>query len=137
MPYITIYDCPDCGKTEQTTNPFHCSSHIDILTETQRNIIKQTEQNRIDKKVRLSMSLYQSNRATRTIVGDTQYIPLDKFNGVNQSQASDRNQFHTQKPTYKKFRPKIGLGAGGEGVDVKHGSFARIMARKKANNCCS
>ena len=136
MPYITIYDCPDCGKNEEQQKHIPCRYNTVILTEQQKKNIQEYRQNIIDKKVRLSMSLYQSNRSSQTIVGDKHNKPLDQFNGVNQSQASDRNQFHTQKPTYKKFRPKIGLGAGGEGIDVKHGSFARIMARRKAKHCC-
>ena len=136
MPYITIYDCPDCGKNREQQKLIPCRYNNDILTERQKKNIEEYRQNIIDKKVRLSMSLYQSNRSSQTIVGDKHNKPLDQYYGVNQNQASDRNIFHTQKPTYKKFRPKIGLGAGGEGIDVKHSSFTRIMARRKAKHCC-
>ena len=135
MPYITIYDCPDCGNTEQQ-RVSQCRTHMDVLTPQQKHNIQEYRQNIIDKKVRLSMSLFNLKRTAETIIGDSSNKPLETFQGVNQSQASDRNQFHTQKATYRKFRPKIGLCPGGEGVDVKHGSFARVMARRKAKHCC-
>ena len=103
-------------------------------------------QKRIWHTVRVPESLYLSDLAALTVVGgsDNYPVPGPGVSNLNWNQSSDRARPHTQivnvpshgnstKTTLTRNRPGAST-PGGKGVDVKHGSYARYLARKKAGN---
>jgi hypothetical protein len=97
-------------------------------------IDKDTLQKKIWNQVRVPSSLYSMNKATLTI---------DKRNKTTSTsnQASDRNESAIQtniiptrgnstKGSITRMRPGSS-SPGGTGVDVKHNSYARYLAKKK------
>ena len=136
MTYLTFFDCSGCGRisyydcsVENIVAPTQCTtccSNCDLDTPMQQ---------RIQNTVRVPTGQYLDNLASLTVRGDgVKNRPLAIHNNVNQSQSSDRRQFSNQRQLANpRLRPGK-LGPGGIGVDVKHNSFARILARKKAEN---
>jgi len=135
MTYLTFFDCSGCGRisyydctVENIVHPTQCTtccSNCDLDTPTQQ---------RIQNTVRVPTGQYLDNLASLTVRGDGLNRPLSQYNYVNQSQASDRREFSSQRQLANpRLRPGK-LAPGGVGVDVKHNSFARILARKKAEN---
>ena len=103
-------------------------------------------QKRIWHTVRVPESLYLADLAALTVVGgsDNYPVPGPGVSNLNWNQSSDRARPHMQivnvpshgnstKTTLTRHRPGAGT-PGGKGVDVKHGSYARYLARKKAGN---
>jgi hypothetical protein len=86
-------------------------------------------------------SLHTLNLATSHV-----YNECNSASGkINWNQASDRNVAHIQKvivpshgdstrQTLTRARPGA-CSAGGKGVDVKHGSYDRYLARLKGKSC--
>ena len=73
----------------------------------------------INKQRGVSSSMRLSSLSALTVTGPMgSNNPLAKYNGQNWNQSSDRAVPH--------IGPK-----GGKGVDVKHNSYARFLARKK------
>lgn len=136
MTFLTFFDCSGCGRIsyydcsgENIVPPIQCRScctNCDLDTPKQQ-LIQNT--------VRVPTGQYLDNLASLTVRGDgVKNRPLAQYNYVNQSQASDRRQFSIQTPLANpRLRPGR-LAPGGKGVDVKHNSFARILARRKAEN---
>jgi hypothetical protein len=98
------------------------------------------QQKRIWKQVRVPASLYAMNLAAFTSAGDR----LASGSNINWNQMSDRvlpaKQPFTQpssgnstKRTLTSLKPGA-CSPGGQGVDVKHDSYARYLNRKKATN---
>ena len=90
--------------------------------------------------VRTRASLYTMNLATCNV-----YNNINSVNNVNWNQMSDRNNAHIQKnivptrasstrQTITRNRPGAG-SPGGVGVDVKHNSYDRHLARLKGKSC--
>ena len=91
--------------------------------------------------VRMPASLQTLNLATSHV-----YNNCNPANGtINWNQSSDRNFAHIQKvivpsrgnstkSTITRARPGA-CSAGGAGVDVKHGSYDRYLARLKGKSC--
>ena len=90
-----------------------------------------------------STSLYMGNLNALSVVGPQSNLPtLQKLTNWNQS--SDRLDAsiqtsnipsHGNSTTTTLTRHRPGASApGGSGVDVKHNSYARFLARKKAGN---
>jgi hypothetical protein len=90
--------------------------------------------------VRTRASLYTMNLATCNV-----YNNVNSVNNVNWNQMSDRNNAHIQKnivptrasstrQTITRNRPGAG-SPGGVGVDVKHNSYDRHLARLKGKSC--
>lgn len=153
MPFLTFFDCSACSRISYydcsgtnvvkkngyiyynvKTNPIlSCCSgcSIDII----KTNIQETIQQKIQNTVRVPAGLYLDNLASLTVRGDANNKPTSLYNLVNQSQASDRAVMSEQirKLANPRLRPGK-LGPGGVGVDVKHNSFDRILARKKAQN---
>ena len=88
---------------------------------------------RINNSVRISSSLYQHNISSATVIAQTKCA-----NKPTWHQSSDR--LVSGHPTAYVPRRRMGirpggLGTGGKkalGVDVKHNSYARFLARKRA-----
>tara|TARA_B100000902_G_scaffold381069_2_gene417143 strand:- start:81 stop:671 length:591 start_codon:yes stop_codon:yes gene_type:complete len=157
MTFLTFFDCSGCGRISyydctganvvkkngyvyNNVPPVKCVGcnntyildgeyFVDIDT------IKVSTQQKIQNTVRVPVGLYLNNLASLTVRGDAvKNMPTEQNNFVNQSQASDRANLSVQKQIANpRLRPGK-LGPGGVGVDVKHNSFDRILARKKAQN---
>jgi len=98
----------------------------------------------IQNQVRVSASLYTMNIGALNVRGSSKNNPLPQYAGVNQNQSSDRNRFHIQtayvptrgnsvRSSITRARPGS-LAPGGVGVDIKHNSYDRYLARLKATN---
>jgi len=95
-------------------------------------------QRRIQNTVRVSQSEYLENLAGLNV-----YVaPIAKYGFVNWNQGSDRaepGQVHRNVPSYGASSTKTSItrlrpgscSAAGQGVDIKHGSYARYLARLK------
>ena len=149
MPTIsyTANTC-DCDFGQIMYHPAKCTSsqpcHPDAVA-----AIKEVTQKRIWGQVRAPSSMFSMNLAALTVAGDPANAPKNEpaqgYYGVNWNQMSDRNIAHIQlsrnvpsrgnstKTTLTRHRPGA-AAPGGAGVDVKHGSYARYLARKKASN---
>jgi hypothetical protein len=90
--------------------------------------------------VRMPASLQTLNVATCNVYNNT-----NKATDINWNQMSDRNVAHVQKvvvpsrgdstrSTLTRARPGA-CSAGGAGVDVKHGSYDRYLARIRGKSC--
>ena len=146
MPFITFYDCSNCDSLTNTCSsnelnpytpklPIKCTSCPENYVQDLRKIYIQKQ---IQNTVRVPASLYITDLAALTVrgpqSGPNSNKPLQQFYYVNESQASDRNRLHFQQSIANpKLRPGK-LAPGGTGVDVKHNSFARVLARRKAQN---
>tara|TARA_A100001015_G_scaffold301129_1_gene387527 strand:- start:289 stop:831 length:543 start_codon:yes stop_codon:yes gene_type:complete len=147
MPFITFYDCSNCDNFENNCSsnesnpylpklPIQCTSCPENYVQDPRKIYIQKQ---IQNTVRVPASLYKADLAALTVKGQqisgpNSNKPLPKYYNVNESQASDRNRLHFQQSIPNpKLRPGK-LAPGGTGVDVKHNSFARVLARRKAQN---
>jgi len=102
-------------------------------------------QKRIWNQVRAPSSVYTMNLGALTVNGNNNNQPTIATNYVNWNQMSDRVNPHTMQfqnhpsrgNSTKRTLTSIKPGActpGGTGVDIKHGSYARYLARKKAGN---
>lgn len=99
-------------------------------------------QKRIWNQVRAPASLYSMNLASLTVAADEKNLEKPY---VNWNQMSDRVNPHSMifqnhpsrgsstKSTLTSIKPGA-CSPGGRGVDVKHDSYARYLARKKARN---
>jgi hypothetical protein len=116
--------CKSCNETS-------CAGCSDVIV-----------QKRIWNQVRAPASQYTSVIQTESIVGCASNKPTAGNANVNWNQSSDRANASIQnvyrptngnstKTSITRERPGS-LSAGGKGVDVKHGSYARYLARKKA-----
>ena len=112
-------------------------------------------QKRIWHRVGVPESLYLSDLGALTVVGNSSNVPQTITGGngqvlwtpktnLNWNQSSDRAVPHMQvvnipshgnstRTSLTRNRPGAST-PGGMGVDVKHGSYARYLARKKAGN---
>lgn len=152
MSFLTFFDCSGCGRISyydcKGTNvikkngniyhhvrPSQCISCVKCLNNDCNDKVRVATQQRIQNIVRVPTSQYLDNLSSLSVRGDgVNNKPLSINNFVNQSQASDRAKFSVQKQIANpRLRPGR-LGPGGVGVDVKHNSFNRILARKKAEN---
>jgi hypothetical protein len=100
-------------------------------------------QKRIWKQVRAYSSLYTMANAAANVGGDFTNLPLPKYSNVNWNQMSDRNRPGVQiaivpsrgnstRSSITRERPGA-CSPGGKGVDIKHGSYDRYLARRKSN----
>jgi len=108
-----------------------------------------TLQKKIWKQVGTSPSMFMSNLTAITVEGSQECpdvngltnAPLKKFAFVNWNQSSDRaapsvqrtyvpTRGNSTRTTVTSNRPGAAV-PGGRGVDIKHNSYARYLARKK------
>jgi hypothetical protein len=140
--------------TEPTTNNCSCDgSHPNFIIQCKScgncngacNIEAKNEitQKRIWKQVRAYSSLYTMANASANVGGDFSNLPLPQYNDVNWNQMSDRNRPSVQstivpsrgnstRSSITRERPGA-CSPGGKGVDIKHGSYERYLARRKSN----
>jgi hypothetical protein len=112
-------------------------------------------QKRIWHRIGVPESLYLSDLAALTVVGNASNVPQiitgqhgqvlwSPKTNLNWNQSSDRAVPHIQvvnvpsrgnstRTTLTRNRPGAST-PGGRGVDIKHGSYARYLAKKKAGN---
>ena len=142
MPLITFYDCSNCTNFENNclpdeSNPYTPKKPVQCTSCSPNYVpdpLKTYIQKQIQNTVRVPATLYTADLAALTVRGPPSNAPSLNPTNVNQSQASDRNRLHFQQSIPNpKLRPGR-LGPGGAGVDVKHNSFDRVLARRKAQN---
>ena len=147
---------PDCSCNATITNnyTYHqrcitCPTDVSFSNAG----IKEITQKRIQNQVRAPASLYTMNLAALNVTGPSSNAPLTTtgFYNVNWNQSSDRNRAsnsqlpNNQKPRYVPTRGnsltstltahRPGASApGGIGVDIKHNSYDRYLARLKSKN---
>uniref|UniRef100_A0A6C0CPP0 Uncharacterized protein n=1 Tax=viral metagenome TaxID=1070528 RepID=A0A6C0CPP0_9ZZZZ len=131
--------CGDCWVEENRPPPVcHTCQDGDIVRSA--NYILQ-RQIAIQKKIwgvsRVGSSEFSMNKAVQNVTGDVNNEPKAINGNVNWNQSSDRavagvSRIHTSRRATR-HRPG-GSGAGGVGVDVKHNSYDRYLARKKSGN---
>jgi len=132
--------CDDqCWVDNQAPLPICLScTHVDISQPASYLKIRQEQkQRKIWNVARASESEYLMNLQVQNVTGDSNNKPKAIYNFVNWNQSSDRavpsvSTYHTTRQTTR-HRPG-GSGAGGVGVDIKHNSYARYLARKKSGN---
>ena len=136
--YPTTCDC----SGEVVYRPARCRSDLSGCGNLSGNI--EATQKQIWNVVRVPSSLYTMNIGALNVVD----VSNQSINFTNWNQMSDRNVPSIQgayrglyapsrgsstKSSLTRMRP--GAGApGGRGVDVKHNSYARYLARRKATN---
>jgi len=147
-PSYTANTC-DCSYGQIMFHPAKCTSSFPCEYGPHRGVYAVIHQKRIWGQVRAPASMFSMNLAALTVAGDYKNAPLTNpqqgYYGVNWNQMSDRNVAHLQlsrnvpsrgnstKTTLTRHQPGA-AAPGGAGVDVKHGSYARYLARKKAGN---
>lgn len=101
-----------------------------------------TTQKKIWGLVRQSSSSYQGTTSSVTVIGPLNGInsnkPLMKYSGVNWNQSSDRNVASVEQRHVSRNRTRLRPGSfasgNSAGVDIKHNSYARFLARKKGKH---
>ena len=121
--FYTVTQCKGCSN---------CDCNIPLGS-------SNANQKRIWKSARVDSSLYTMNLAALTVVGDINNAPIiaNSALGVNWNQSSDRVKPGIETAYVPRNRTRHrpgGAGAAGpqaRGVDVKHNSYARYLARLK------
>ena len=122
-----------CNILYQCSKTSNCYNSLDNSAVNQKIIQHQA---------RTFGSLYTMNIAALNVRGSSQNNPLPQYASVNQNQSSDRNRFHIQtayvatrgnsvRGSITRARPGS-LAPGGTGVDIKHNSYDRYLAKKKS-----
>lgn len=123
-----------CGDTLLMAKAVQCVSCGTVSCD---GCLDEITQKRIWNQVRVPSSLYTMNLATMNVINS-------RTTNVNWNQSSDRqvpsigtyyvpSRGNTTKGTVTRNRPGAS-GAVGTGVDIKHNSYARYLARKKGKN---
>lgn len=139
----------DCKcKPTSCTRPLKCRK-IRCVTDCSSNCLEDlnnevTVQKKIWFKNRVQESEYIMNLSSLTVIGNRTYdpsnnnnLPKKKYNYVNWNQSSDRavpSKSTNYIPRIKTSNRPGGTSSKGVGVDIKHNSYARYLAKKKANN---
>lgn len=129
-------DCDNCDNYPQR-KPLQCRSGCVSKPDLEKSTRK-----RVQKTVMLSSSEYLMNKSALTVSKDRQN---ESMISEKNSQASDRKRAAVKTSDVKTinysstYRTRLSLrpGAlapGGTGVDVKHNSYARYLAKKKGGN---
>tara|TARA_Y100000991_G_scaffold213288_1_gene198756 strand:- start:6201 stop:6779 length:579 start_codon:yes stop_codon:yes gene_type:complete len=116
-------NCTGCKVTRNTFGPHH-------------NLVKRAIEKQIQKTVRVSTSEYLMNKSSLNVAEQRKGIT----NGLN-NQSSDRlnravakavvpSRGNSSSGSVTRLRPGS-LRPGGQGVDVKHNSYDRYLARLK------
>jgi len=122
--FYSVTQCKGCGNDD-------CDESLGSSNANQR---------RIWKSARVDSSLYTMNLASLSVVGNEKNNPQNQPWKVNWNQSSDRALPGIETayvPRNKTRHRPGGAGAAGveaKGVDIKHNSYARYLARLKAGN---
>ena len=117
-----------CGNCDGVCNP---------------NALNEITQKRIWKQVRVQSSLYAMVKSNINVIGTLDNSQLSTNYKVNWNQSSDRNKPSIQSNiiysrgsstarSITRNRPGS-CSPGGQGVDIKHNSYDRYLARLKGN----
>lgn len=139
MPRYIANSCDCSGGEVVISNEGRCTSCGTSLVD-----LTEINQKRMWNQVRAPSSLYTMNLAALNVVGSSDNQPLAQYGNVNWNQASDRNRpsnpsryvptrGNSTRSTVTSNRPGASAPAG-KGVDVKHNSYDRYLARKKAGH---
>ena len=138
----TVVQCKSCGNCDANGCQSCTFNNVQWIAANQKKIQNQ---------VRNYASLYPDSYAALSVqgpfIGNPNNKPLGLYFNVNWNQSSDRNQpgvvtrnvpsrGNSTKYSITRNRPGS-MSAGGpnaKGVDIKHNSYARYMAKKKAQN---
>jgi hypothetical protein len=136
-----VYDPVDCDFISINAPP-RCTTCVP-MDDASRAVLQDTVQRRIWNTSRLSSSHYSNTLSTQHILGTSSNEPKVEYANVNWNQSSDRavpsiqtayvptraNSRHSSKTA---LRPGA-LAPAGVGVDIKHGSYDRYLAKRKAS----
>ena len=134
------YSTCDCSGSKVFVLPHQCTScggGCGQTCEKMQAVMDEQDQQRIWKTVRLDSSVYTMSLGVQNVKGGINNKPKPHYFGVNWNQMSDRAVPGVQTayvPRSRTGHRPGGAGAAGplaNGVDVKHGSYARYLARKK------
>ena len=142
---LKLWSTCDCSGEEVLWTPIQCVGCTNNCGIDCEKVTEKQTQQRIWNTVRTDSSIYTMNLATQNVMGDKNNEPIQNspleptYYGVNWNQMSDRNRASqipiTMNVPRNKVRHRPGAsGSGGHraaGVDVKHDSYARYLARKK------
>lgn len=150
MPFL-VYDCSCVFVPSLTTDGYRCSACGSGGVSDTINSLQWIEANQrvIQNQVRAPASQYTGSLAAATVrgpvAGTLNNNPIASFGLVNWNQSSDRAQPSTTdrfvpsrgnstKTSLTRCRPGAACpgGKNANGVDVKHNSYDRFLARKKA-----
>lgn len=132
----------DCSGSEIYPLPAQCQTCGWLNTATASEIVQireqtnEAEQRRIWNTARLPASLYTMNLGAMNVIGNSNNQPLAQYGNVNWNQMSDRavpGIINVNVPRQRTRAIPGKLSAAGSGVDVKHDSYARYLARKKGH----
>ena len=144
---LSYYSTCDCSGGKFFYSPHQCVSCGDTSCGDKcKKAAKRADQHRIWNTVRVDSSIYTMNLAALSVVGSAKNNPTLPSNSikapyhVNWNQSSDRMVPGKQTAYVSRNRTRHrpgGAGAAGPsaiGVDVKHNSYARYLARRKGKN---
>jgi hypothetical protein len=101
-------------------------------------LLSEATQRKIWKVARVDASLYTMNRASSTVYGPWTGRYTNKSNGMHWNQSSDRMDPSSSWSYIPRRRTSLRpggtspAGTTAKGVDIKHNSYHRYLARKKA-----
>lgn len=138
----TVVQCTSCGNCDEGGCQSCVFNNVQWIAANQKKI-----QNQVRNYASLFPDSYAALNVAGPFVGSKNNKPLSMYFNVNWNQSSDRNRpsvgqvnvpSHGNSTRYTITRNRPGaMSAGGpnaKGVDIKHNSYARYMARKKAQN---
>ena len=139
---MSYYVGCDCSAGKSANMPVPCRGCGDTGGNVEQDLL--TRQRKIWNTVRVPTSLYTMNLAALNVQGGAANAPIAKYAFVNWNQSSDRAIPSVQTacvPTRgNSLRSSLtanspgAMGPCGAGVDIKHDSYARYLARKKASS---
>jgi hypothetical protein len=148
MPYLDDCVCENPNTPHCTNIKAHCLP-IQCKNCGYRKWDNEARQKRIWKASRVPSSLYTMNLAALSVRNSTSNTPSSVYANVNWNQSSDRalparsktsptagyvpTRGSSTRSTRTSHKPG-GSGPNLYGVDIKHNSYARYLARKKAGH---
>lgn len=125
---ILVVQCRSCSS---------CNGECNIAAK------REITQKRIWKQVRAPSSTFTMALSAASVGGSDSNKPLEDYGAVNWNQGSDRNRPSVQqtivpshgnstRTSLTRHRPGS-ASPGGKGVDIKHNSYDRYLARRKSN----
>ena len=125
------YLCTTCNENCTTTTPTRCS--INCAGYNSKEVFK-TKYKKVQKTVGVSSSEYAMNKASLMVFKNKRHPTHTVNNASDKLQTAVSNNTPRHGNSLMRTRYSLRPGAmnpGGVGVDVKHNSYARYLARKK------